>query len=132
MKTGSSECYPTLQFEWEIEMETSYKDCDQRDKSYEPDNSENLSDVNLDIGIPNEDRRSQREREKGKSFDDFVTYLTSEKTELSAGVGNPLSLEETLLGPNHDHWVSAMSNEMTNFSKNAAWEIIDLLEASEV
>lgn len=98
----------------EVESET----LDDGDSSYAPD-----EDVSA-----NEDvlRRSQRQR-KAKTWDDFVTYFT-EKTEESDSVGDPTSVKEALSSVNRDQWISAMTNEMNNFSENCAWDIVELPE----
>lgn len=73
-------------------------------------------------------RRSERPK-KEKTFDDYVTYLSTDCGTDFLGDA-PMTVTEALSRPDRDKWNEAMMNEMYSLIQNETWDIVDPPERS--
>ena len=106
------------------------KDCKERVELKLPD-QEVDREVEQEETISSENEESEstgcklRDRSllaKPKKFDDYVTTAEAYVTLMD----EPECYEEAVNSKDHQHWITAMNNEMDSLTKNETWELTDL------
>lgn len=70
-------------------------------------------------------RRSERQK-KERTFDDFVTYLSTNTVNETDIDEFPVTTSDALSRPDGHKWKQAMLEEISSFEENETWELVDL------
>ena len=103
----------------ESDSETEVSDSEpEEDSDYIPDEN-----VQNNISPQENIRKSSRKR-KERRYDDFVTYMVSQKIP-EGPEDDPITVEEALSRSDAEMWRQAIDEELTSFDENNAWDLVD-------